>query len=110
MKSTGITVLDGSTPSIPHAPGVVCQWLFDTCAGIRVDGENRFTIQPVPGPGLEHAGARYLSPCGKVSSAWKKENGKIIFTIGIPANCEADIVLPNGRRETVTAGRYTYDV
>ena len=89
----------------------MCQWLFDTCEGIRVDGENRFVLAPVPGDGLEHAEAKYLSPCGEVSSAWKRENGKTIFEVEIPANCEADIVLlPNGRRETVTAGRYTYEV
>ena len=86
----------------------MCQWLFDTCAGIRVEGENRFTIVPVPGPGLEHAEASYLSPYGEVKSTWRRENGTITYTVEIPANCAAVIKLPDGRRETVTTGRYTF--
>ena len=91
-----------------YSPGAVCQWLFDTCAGIRVDGENRFTIAPVPGPGLEHAEAKYLSPYGEVKSTWRRTNSKLTFEIVIPANCEAEIRLPDGRKETVTTGRYTF--
>ena len=87
----------------------MCQWLFDTCTGIRVDSENRFIIAPVPGGTLTHAEASYLSPYGKVTSAWKRENGRTIFTIAIPANCEAEIKLPDGRTETVNTGRYTYE-
>ncbi|MGN0763878.1 MAG: alpha-L-rhamnosidase, partial [Aristaeellaceae bacterium] len=32
-----------------HAKGAVCEWLFRTICGIRVDGENHFTIAPHPG-------------------------------------------------------------
>ena len=101
---------EGDLSQNHYSPGAVCQWLFDTCAGIRVDGENHFTIAPVPGSGLEHADAEYLSPYGKVRSAWKRENGMIMYTVEIPANCTADIALPNGKREKATAGRYTYEV
>lgn len=31
-----------------YSPGAVCQWLFDTCAGIRVEGGRHFVISPVP--------------------------------------------------------------
>ena len=98
---------EGDLSQNHYSPGAVCQWLFDTCAGIRVDGENRFTIQPVPGPGLEHAEAKYLSPYGEVKSAWKRENGTITYVVEIPANCAAVIKLPDGRKKTVTTGRYT---
>lgn len=99
---------EGDLSQNHYSPGAVCQWLYDTCAGIRVDGENRFTIAPVPGPGLEHAEAKYLSPYGEVKSAWQRVNGKLTFEIVIPANCEAEIRLPDGRKETVTTGRYTF--
>ena len=99
---------EGDLSQNHYSPGAVCQWLFDTCAGIRVDGENHFTLAPVPGPGLEHAEAKYLSPYGEVKSTWQRTNSKLAFEIVIPANCEAEIRLPDGRKETVTTGRYTF--
>ena len=59
-------------------------------------------------PGLEHAEAKYLSPYGEVKSTWRRTNSKLAFEIVIPANCEAEIRLPDGRKETVTTGRYTF--
>jgi len=35
-----------------YSPGAVCQWLFETCVGIRVCGENHFVIAPIPGGSL----------------------------------------------------------
>ena len=92
-----------------YSPGAVCQWLFDTVAGIRAAGENRFVIAPVPGGALTHAEATYLSLFGKVESRWEKMYNKVKFEIHIPANCTAEIRLPNGRVESVNAGRYQYE-
>ena len=100
---------EGDLSQNHYSPGAVCQWLFDTCAGIRVDGENRFTIQPVPGPGLEHAEAEYLSPYGKVKSSWKRENDRVAYTVEIPVNCAAEIRLPNGARHWAQAGRHEFE-
>ncbi len=50
---------DSGICSLNHySKGAVCEWLFDTCCGIRVDGENRFAIAPRPGGHLTHAGGR----------------------------------------------------
>ncbi len=101
---------EGDLSQNHYSPGAVCQWLFDTCAGIRVNGENHFVIVPVPGGTLTQAEANYTSPYGKIVSAWKIENGKTYFTFKIPANCTADIQLPDGRKESVNTGRYTYEL
>ena len=101
---------EGDLSQNHYSPGAVCQWLFDTCAGIRVSGENHFVIAPVPGGTLAHAEASYLSPYGRVASAWKKENSRTVFTIDIPTNCDAEIRLPDGHTETVRAGRYSYEL
>lgn len=101
----------GDAGSLNHySPGTVCQWLFDTVAGIRQDGENRFRIVPVPGGTLTEAKASYLSPYGKVASEWKKTDGGYQLWIEIPANCTAEITLPDQRTETVTAGTYRFTV
>jgi len=85
-----------------YSPGAVCQWLFDSVAGIRVTSENRFEIRPTPGGSLTHASASYRSPYGEVKSAWDGAS----FTIEIPANTRALIALPDGRELEVGPGRH----
>ena len=99
----------GDAGSLNHySPGAVCQWLFDTCAGIRVEGENHFVIAPVPGGELTHAEAGYQSLYGEVKSRWDKTESGVRYDITIPANCTAEIRLPDGRKETVTTGRHQF--
>lgn len=93
-----------------YSPGAVCQWLFDTVCGIRVDGENHFIIKPVPGGTLNFAEADYVSIYGKVSSRWKKTETGMAFEIHIPANTTADIILPNGTQQCVQGGSYSYKI
>lgn len=99
----------GDSGSLNHySPGAVCQWLFDSCAGIGVAGENYFEIKPVPGGTLTFARASYRSIYGEVVSCWKKTEKGISFSITIPENCTADIILPDGSKETVSSGGYEY--
>ena len=89
-----------------YSPGAVCQWLFDTVAGIRADGENQFVIAPIPGGTLQYAKASYRSIYGMVESGWEKKDGRCVFTVSVPANCKAQIVLPDGSRQIVYAGTH----
>ena len=99
----------GDAGSLNHySPGAVCQWLFDTCAGIRVDGENHFVIAPIPGGTLTHAEASYKSLYGEVTSRWEKTENSVTYTITIPANCTAQIRLPGREAFTATAGTHQY--
>ena len=104
---------EGDLSQNHYSPGAVCQWLFDTVAGIRVSGENHFVIAPIPGGTLTHAGAEYASLYGKVKSRWEKTEAGISFEIEIPANCTAEIRLPDGRTEQMGSqkGRFclTYE-
>ena len=91
-----------------YSKGAVVEWLFTTMCGIRVTGENRFTVKPLPGGSLTHAEASYTSVFGKITSKWEKKDGKTTYTVDVPANCEAEITLPSGRTETVGAGLHWY--
>ena len=91
-----------------YSKGAVVEWLFTTMCGIRVTGENRFTVAPLPGGSLTHAEAGYTSVFGKISSKWEKRDGKTAYTVTVPANCEAEIILPKGLRKTVGAGTWTF--
>lgn len=93
-----------------YSPGAVCAFLYDTVCGIRVDGERHFSIAPQPGGTLSRAAARWLSPYGEVKSYWEKTASGTHFEFEIPANTTATITLPNGKIETVNAGRYSYEI
>ena len=91
-----------------YSKGAVVEWLFTTMCGIGVASENHFVISPRPGGHFTHAKASYDSLYGKVESAWEKKDGKTTYTITIPANCEADIILPDGRKEIVGTGTHIF--
>ena len=97
---------EGTVSHNHYSPGAVCQWLFDTVAGIRISGENHFVLSPIPGGTLTHAEASYISPFGMVKSSWKKTGTGIEYCFEIPANTTAEIVLTDGTRKTVRAGIY----
>lgn len=103
------TKAQGGIASLNHySKGAVCEWLFKEMCGIKVDGENHFVIQPLAGGHFTFAKAEYKSVFGTVKSGWKKQNDKFAYEIEIPANCTAEILLPNGTKQTVTAGKYTF--
>ena len=89
-----------------YSKGAVCQWLVGTMCGIRVEGENHFVIVPGPGGHFTYAKAVYDSIYGRVESGWERTEEGIEYRIAIPANCTAEILLPDGTSRTVTAGSY----
>ena len=99
----------GGIGSLNHySKGAVVEWLFSVMCGINVTGENRFTIAPRPGGHFTHAKASYNSVFGLIESSWERKDGKTVYTVTVPANCEADIRLPGGGNETVGAGMYLF--
>lgn len=101
---------DGTASLNHYSNGAVCEWLFKVAGGISLCGENQFLIAPQPGGQLQNLSFVYKSMYGKVSSAWRKDGANMIFTVTIPVGCQGSIVLPNGHKETVLAGDYTFNV
>lgn len=101
----------GGVASLNHySKGAVLQWVFDTMCGIRVEGENRFTVAPRPGGHFTHAKADYVSVYGRVESGWRKTGGGTEFTITVPANCTAWVSLPDGSQREQGSGTQTYRI
>lgn len=106
----GPNSVGGGIGSLNHySKGAVVEWLFSSMCGIAVAGENHFTIAPRPGGHFTYAKASYRSIFGTVESGWKKENGTWIFDIAVPANCTAEILLPETTPQTVSAGLYHFE-
>ncbi len=98
---------DGSASNNHYSPGSVCEWLVETVCGIKVIGENNFSIAPMPGGTLTHAEFIYQSLYGTVSSKWTKKAEQIIYEITIPCGCTAFISLPSGKQQNLAAGNHT---
>ena len=91
-----------------YSKGALCEWLFSEMCGIKVVGENKFEIAPLPGGKFTYAKTEYLSAYGKVTSGWQKTEKGYKFTVSVPANTTASLILPDGRKETLLAGEYTF--
>lgn len=104
------TEAQGGIASLDHySKGAVLEWVVSEMCGIQVSGENEFTIAPKAGGHFTFAKCEYQSVYGKIKSGWRREGGKTVYTISVPANTSARIVLPDGER-TVTAGEYEFTI
>ena len=100
----------GGIGSLNHySKGAAVEWLFSAMCGIRVDGENHFTVAPQPGGHFTHAEASYRSIYGEIKSGWERSRGTTVYTVTVPANCTALIRLPGGHEETVGAGEHRFE-
>lgn len=105
----GCAAHDPDKGSLNHySPGSCVSWMFDTILGIRVAGERRFALQPIPGGTLTEAEGSYESVYGTVKTAWKRTGSGVTYTISVPPNTTANLTLPNGATHTLEAGTYTF--
>ena len=94
-----------------YAYGCVCEWIWETCAGIASDPANpgfkHIIMKPIPDKRLGHIDAEYQSAAGLIKSAWKYEGDQWIWDFTIPEGATASVTLP-GETEAkeYTAGSY----
>ena len=98
-----------------YAYGTVGQWMYERIAGLSPDptkpGYKHFYVRPLIAEQLEWAKVELQTAYGLASSGWKKENGKLVMAVVVPANTTATIEFPNNREpETVVAGTYRYEL
>ncbi|MBO6155415.1 MAG: family 78 glycoside hydrolase catalytic domain [Lachnospiraceae bacterium] len=100
----------GGIASLNHySKGAVCEWIFDEMCGIKMDGDNHFIIAPHPGGHFTYANMTYDSVHGKVYSGWEKTGDRTYkYHIELPANTTATIILRNGVKQEVPAGKYEF--
>lgn len=106
-----------------YSPGAVCAFLFEYTAGIRAVGERKFLLKPMPDDSLSCAKAEWDSPYGLVKAGWKwadtefaeevQNEGEtfdreLVYEVEVPVNCEAEIVLPDGKGEHIEGGSYRF--
>ena len=94
-----------------YAYGCVCQWLWETVAGIAADpsepGFKHIIMRPVPDKRLGHLHAEYRSAAGLIKSDWAYEGDRWKWEITIPAGATASVTLPGETQATqYTSGTY----
>lgn len=90
-----------------YSYGAVCGWLVDGVCGIQIQG-TKIIICPHPNKTLGYAKATYRSPYGEITSGWRYEGEQIIYEVEVPSNTEAEMILPDGQKRVLTAGKYSY--
>lgn len=96
-----------------YAYGCVCQWIWETAAGIAADpakpGFKHIIMKPVPDKRLGSIDAVYHSAAGTIRSAWNYQGDVCTWSFTIPDGAEASVTLP-GEKETRTYGPGSYSL
>jgi len=94
-----------------YAYGCVCEWIWETAAGISADpaepGFKHIIMKPVPDRRLGFIDAEYRSAVGVIKSAWKYDGDSCVWNFTIPAGSSATVTLP-GETESREYGPGSY--
>ncbi len=93
-----------------YAYGAVCDWLYSVVCGVTPveAGYKKIRIAPQPSRVLGNAECKIDTVQGRVESRWFYRDDTLRFEFTVPAGVSAELVLPNGRTETVSGGRYVF--
>lgn len=92
--------------------GAVCEWMFNTLAGIRSDGigYKKIIIHPQPpAPGsnkerkvIQWVKASHVCMRGRIVSNWRIVGNRFDLTVEIPANTTGTVIIPVGAKPAIT--------
>ncbi|MFB7251309.1 family 78 glycoside hydrolase catalytic domain [Microbacterium sp. NPDC056234] len=105
------TINPGEMTSFNHyALGAIADWLHRSLAGLAPaePGYARLHIEPRPLQGFDFAEAAHLTPYGRARVRWDRDGDDIVVQLTVPANTDADVVLPDGQRHTVGSGTHRF--
>lgn len=81
-----------------YAYGSIGEWLYKVIAGIDTDekspGYKHIVLAPQPGADLDWIEAKYDSLNGEIISSWKWNQDILEYSVTIPANTTATLILP----------------
>ena len=87
----------------------MADWVYGVACGINTvesaPGFEEIEIIPHPTDKIDHLGALIETKYGKVSSAWRHQEGKIRYEIEIPTKAK---VVIEGKEYHLTKGKYTF--
>jgi alpha-L-rhamnosidase len=94
-----------------YAYGAVCQWLFESVAGIAPDpdqpGFARVSVDPVVLPALGHASAWHDCSHGRIEAGWSLEGEWVRYTLRLPQGSTGLLATSAHRSDVAVDGRPT---
>ena len=93
--------------------GDLVPWAFECLAGIAPDPAQPGFKHIIMCPdfnidALNGVTATYPSVYGDIKSVWSRRDGKVIWTVTIPANTTATLYLPDGKIKHIGSGTHSY--
>lgn len=91
-----------------YAFGSVGEFYYQYVLGMKplLPGYEKLHFEPYTDKRLGQVSGSYISRQGEIKSEWTYEKDELIISLTTPV--EAEIVLPDGRKEMVTPGTYEY--
>jgi len=94
--------------------GFIDSYFYRYLAGINFafdkPGFKKIVLKPAFITKLDFVQASYQSIHGEIKAAWRKTGDrKYTYSVTIPANCEAEVVLPSGIK-TISSGDYVFNI
>ncbi len=94
---------EGSRNHPMFGGGIV--WLYRKLAGMNTDeeqpGYRHIIFRPQPAGDITYAAYSNLTPYGTAGINWKKETGKFMMDITVPAGCTATVYIPASKVDEV---------
>lgn len=95
-----------------YAYGSIVDWMYRNVCGLNPCGDapgyKQALIRPMPDPRIGKAEMKMRTASGLYEVGWRYEDGAVRYAVTVPFDCTASLVLPDGRTETLSAGRYTF--
>ncbi|MBN8460803.1 MAG: alpha-L-rhamnosidase N-terminal domain-containing protein [Verrucomicrobia bacterium] len=103
---------NGGQVQMPSLGGPIGAYLYQILGGIRpaAPGFKKVLIKPAMVGNLTFVNTYHDGPYGRITSNWRKENGRFILNAVVPPNSAATVVLPNGVSHEVGSGSYQWTV
>ncbi|KQS59316.1 alpha-L-rhamnosidase [Rhizobium sp. Leaf371] len=95
------TIYDPDMNSYNHySYGAVCQWLFESVAGLSPDPDHpgfaRVIVSPVVLEKLNPVSAWHDIAKGRIEAAWTIADGRVAYSVSLPQGCEG-VFVPTAR-------------
>lgn len=95
-----------------YAYGSIADWMYRNLCGLNpcedAPGYKKAVIRPMPDPRIRFAKMHMDSASGRYEVAWRYDGEQLRYDITVPFDCEARLILPDGREQVLTAGRHTF--
>lgn len=113
IKPNGNFQTPGMNSFNHYAYGAIGDWMYRVVAGINTEesgvGYRQIRIQPHIGGGFSQVSASLDTYYGKLSSSWQVKEKRVQMDIEVPANTNAILWMPPGKKESLKEGGIPMD-